>query len=78
MRPGWPSLLVPLVVLAFVTVVIGGIGILLLALADVKEELVGMREPWSVIGALIIAVAILGISSLLANGGAKRTGGNSR
>lgn len=63
--------LVPLVVLGFMVLVIGGIGILLLALAEVKHEYLGIREPLSVLAALIIASAILGGATLLARRGAR-------
>ena len=60
------ALLIPLGAIAFATVIIGGIGILLLIAADArKETLFGMKEPLAVIGALAIACVILGTAALL-------------
>ena len=63
------ALLVPLSLLSFMAVIIVGTGLLLLALADAKEELYSVREPYAVVVALLIAVAILGGAALLARRG---------
>ena len=53
------ALWVPVLVVIATAAMIIGIGELLLALADVKHELLGVKEPISVLVALLIAVAIL-------------------
>ena len=53
------ALWVPVVVIIATAAMIIGVGELLLALADVKPELGGIKEPISVLVALIIAAAIL-------------------
>ena len=64
------ALLIPLGVLAFAAVVIGGIGLLLLGMAELREEkLMGMKEPLAVIVALLLAVVVLGGAALLARRG---------
>ena len=52
-------------------VVIIGIGLLLLALAEAKHEYLGIKEPLSVLAALVIAGAILGGAALAARRGGK-------
>ena len=65
------AVLVPLAVVATMLVIIVGIGLLLLALAEVKHEYLGIKEPLSVLAALIIAGAILGGATLLARRGTR-------
>ena len=49
---------VPVLVIIATAALIIGIGELLLALAHVKEKWLGMKEPLSVIVALVLATAI--------------------
>jgi hypothetical protein len=65
------ALLVPMGILAVMTTVIAGTGLLLLELAHVKEELYNVREPYAVVVALLIAAAILGGAALLARRGSR-------
>ena len=65
------AVLVPIAVVVTMVVIIVGIGLLLLALADVKHEYLGIKEPLSVLAALIIAGAILGGAALAARLGGK-------
>ena len=62
-----PALLIPLGVLLFTVAIIVGIGELLLLMARLMPELGGIREPLSVLVALLLAAAILAIASLLAS-----------
>ncbi len=61
----WIPVLVIIVTAAFII----GIGELLLFLAEVQPEAAGVKEPISVIVALILAVAILLGATFLARGG---------
>ena len=63
------ALLVPVGILAVMAIVIVGVGLLLLELADAKEELYNVREPYAVVVALLIAAAVLGGATLLARRG---------
>ena len=65
------AVLVPLAVVASMAVVIIGVGLLLLALAEAKHEYLGIKEPLSVLAALVIAGAILGGAALAARRGGK-------
>lgn len=60
------ALLMPLGILTFMAVIIIGTGLLLLELAHAKEELYGVREPYAVVGALLIASAVLAGATLIA------------
>ncbi len=64
---------VPVLVLIVTAAIIIGIGELLLALAEVQEKVtiggIQVKEPWSVLVALIIAAAILAGAAFLAKGG---------
>jgi hypothetical protein len=60
------ALLIPVGVLAFMATLIGGLGVLLLALSGVQEKLLGVHEPYAVVGALIISAGILGGAALVA------------
>ena len=60
------GLLVPLGVLSFMALVIGSIGVLLLFLAGLQHEYLGVKEPLSVLVALLLAGGILGGAALLA------------
>ena len=75
------ALLVPLLVISLTVLVVGGIGILLLLLSGAaelqfgdqvltihKEELLGIKEPYAVFGALFIAVGILIGAAIMARG----------
>ena len=53
------ALWVPVLVVFATTILIIGIGELLLALAHVQHELMGVKEPISVLVALLLATAIL-------------------
>lgn len=55
--------------LASMAVIIIGTGLLLLALADAKHEIWGIKEPLSVLMALLMAAAILGGAALAARRG---------
>lgn len=63
------ALWVPVVVIVVTAALISGIGELLLALAKVKPEAGAVKEPISVIVALIIAMIILLGATWLARGG---------
>ena len=60
------ALLVPLGALAAMAIVIGGLGVLFLALAHAKHELYSVKEPLAVIVALIVSGGILAAAALLA------------
>ena len=75
------ALLVPLLVISATVFIVGGIGILLLLLSGVvevqfgdqvlaipKEDLLGIKEPYAVLGALLLAVGILIGAAILAKG----------
>lgn len=63
---------VPVLVMIVTAAIIIGIGELLLALAEVQEKVtiggIQVKEPWSVLVALIIAAAILAGAAFLAKG----------
>ena len=63
------ALWVPVLVIIVTAAIIIGVGELLLALADVKHEISGVKEPFSVLIALVIAVAILLGATWAARGG---------
>lgn len=63
------SFWVPVVVLIATAAMIGGIGELLLWLAEIKHEIAGIKEPYSVLVALILAGAILVGATWLARSG---------
>ena len=63
--------LVLLAVVASMAVIIIGTGLLLLALAEAKHEYLGIKEPLSVLVALIMAGAILGGAAVAARLGRK-------
>lgn len=60
------ALLIPCGILTFMAFIIIGTGLLLLELAHAKYELYGVREPYAVVGALVIASVILIGATLLA------------
>jgi hypothetical protein len=60
------AFLIPLGILTSMAVIIIGIGLLLLELAHAKEELYSVPEPYAVVGALLIASAILAGATLIA------------
>ena len=64
---------VPVLVMIVTVAIIIGIGELLLALADVQEKVtiggIQVKEPWSVLVALLIAAAILAGAAFLTKGG---------
>lgn len=62
-----PGFFVPVGVVLVVAVIIIGIGELLLTLAPVRPELGGVKEPISIIAAILIAAAILGGSAYLSS-----------
>ncbi len=63
------ALWVPVLVVTVTAALIIGVGELLLALADVKHEISGVKEPISVIVALAISVVILLVATWAARGG---------
>ncbi|MBI4199866.1 MAG: hypothetical protein HY535_05295 [Chloroflexi bacterium] len=63
------ALLVPVSVVLVTAAIVIGIGELLLALARVRPELGGVKEPLSIVVALLLAVAVLVGASWLAGGG---------
>jgi len=63
------ALLLPLAVIAFVILLVVGIGESLLALARVMPELGGIKEPLSIAVALLLTVLILGVSTFVAGRG---------
>ena len=64
---------VPVLVIIVTAAIIIGIGELLLALADVQEKVtiggIQVKEPWSVLVALLIAAGILAGAAFLTRGG---------
>ena len=60
------ALLIPLASIVGAAIVIGITGILLLVLAEAKHEILGVKEPYAVAAALILACAVLGGAAILA------------
>ena len=60
---------VPMGVVLASVLAISGLGVILLAFADYKEKLIGVAEPYAVVAALLISVAILGGATVLARRG---------
>ncbi len=65
------ALLAPVVVVLLTIGLIVGIGEFLLALADMQEEIGGVKEPFAVVGALALALTILVGATLMARSGRK-------
>ena len=63
------ALWVPVLVVIVTVAMIIGVGELLLALAELQPVAVGVREPISVVVALILAIVILLGATFLARGG---------
>ncbi len=62
---------VPVLVVLLTIGLIVGIGELLLALADVKEEVGGVKEPYAVLMALALSLIVLIGATVLARPGRK-------
>ena len=60
------ALWVPILAIALTGALIVGIGELLLAMAHAREEVLGIKEPYAVLVALLITVLALLGSALLA------------
>ena len=60
------ALIIPLGVVLATVLMISGLGVILLMFAYEKEILIGVKEPYAVIAALIVSVLILGGATLLA------------
>ena len=70
------AFVVPLGVLLVAALLISGLGVVLLAFADLREKLGGVAEPYAVAAALLVSVGILAGGTLLARrGSASRTSG---
>ena len=65
------ALWVPVLVLLMTIGLIVGVGEFLLALADMQEEIGGVKEPLAVLGALALSLIILVGASILARSGRK-------
>lgn len=62
---------VPVLVILLAIGIITGIGELLLAMAKVKEELSGVKEPYAVIVAIALALLVLFVATIVARSGRK-------
>jgi uncharacterized membrane protein YhaH (DUF805 family) len=62
---------VPVLVILLTIGIIAGIGELLLAMAEAKEELSGVKEPYAVIVATALALLILIGATIVARSGRK-------
>ena len=63
------ALWVPVLVVLVTAAIVVGIGELLLALAKVEEKIGAVKEPYAVLVALLLALAVLIGAAVLARGG---------
>ena len=63
------AMFVPVAIVTITIVLAGSVGLLLLGMAEIKEKWLGVHEPFAVIVALLLSVAILGGAAFLSMNG---------
>ena len=61
------ALIIPLASIFGAAIIIAATGVLLLVLAEAKHEVLGVKEPYAVAAALILAIVVLVGAAILAS-----------